>query len=158
MALQLKRELTSSVVTVSTEELNEIPSTSLGNAIAGRLAGVNIAQTNGKPGSTSQITVRGATSGQFAGSNEPLYVIDNVIATKAIFDALDVSEVANVTVLKDAASAAVYGARAANGVVLVNTNSGKSGKTVINCYINCWNYRTNKCSPYDYCLSAGWNY
>jgi len=128
----IKRELTSSVVTVSTEELNEIPATSLGNAIAGRLAGVNIAQSNGKPGSTSQIIVRGATSGQFAGSNEPLYVIDNVIASKSIFDALDVSEVANVTVLKDAASAAVYGARAANGVVLVNTHSGKSGKAVIN--------------------------
>lgn len=128
----VKRELTSSVATVSTEQLKEIPATSLGNAIAGRLAGVNIAQSNGKPGSTSEVIIRGATSGVFNGNNDPLYVIDNVIASKAIFDALDVSEVANVTILKDAASAAVYGARAANGVVLVRTNSGVKGRSVIN--------------------------
>lgn len=128
----VKKKLTSSVVTVSTKELNEIPATSLGNAIAGRLAGVTISQSNGKPGSTSEIVVRGATSGDFAGNNEPLYVIDNIISTKSLFDALDVSEVANVTVLKDAASAAVYGSRAANGVVVVTTHTGTKGKSVIN--------------------------
>ncbi|MCK0156304.1 TonB-dependent receptor [Cellulophaga sp. F20128] len=128
----IKRNLTSSVATVSADEMAEIPATSLSNAIAGRLAGVTIEQSNGKPGSTSAITVRGATSGGFAGNSLPLYVIDNVIATKSLFDALDVSEVKNVTVLKDAASAAVYGARAANGVVLVTTKTGKSGKSVIN--------------------------
>jgi len=128
----IKRNLTSSVATVAMDDLNEMPATSLGNAIAGRLAGVNIDQSNGKPGSTSRIQVRGATSGIFSGNNEPLYVIDNVIATKTLFDALDVSEVKNVSVLKDAASAAVYGSRAANGVVLVTTNTGRKGKSVVN--------------------------
>jgi TonB-linked SusC/RagA family outer membrane protein len=128
----IRRNLTSSIASVSTDELAEIPATSLSNAIAGRLAGVTIEQSNGKPGSTSAITVRGATSAGFAGNNEPLYVIDNVIATKSLFDALDVSEVKNVSVLKDAASAAVYGARAANGVVLVTTKTGKKGQAVIN--------------------------
>ncbi len=129
---EIKRNLTSSLVSINTNEINEIPATSLGNAIAGRLAGVSIAQSNGKPGSTSELTIRGATSGEFQGNNDPLYVIDNVIASKRLFDALDVSEVADITVLKDAASAAVYGARAANGVVLVKTHSGIRGKSIIN--------------------------
>lgn len=127
----IKRNLTSSVASVSTEGLNEIPATSLGSAVAGRIAGVNISQSGGKPGRSSDIVVRGATSGEFAGNSEPLYVIDNIIASKTLFDALDVSEVESVSVLKDAASASVYGSRAANGVILVKTKSGKSGKAKI---------------------------
>src|SRR5690606_23933216 len=128
----IKRNLTSSVSAVTTEEIQEIPATSLSNAVAGRFAGVNISQAGGKPGRSSDIIIRGATSGQFAGNNEPLYVIDNIISTKELFDALDVSEVESVSILKDAASSGVYGSRAANGVVLVKTKSGKSGKPTIN--------------------------
>lgn len=128
----IKRNLTSSVSAVNTEEIQEVPATSLSNAVAGRFAGVNISQAGGKPGRSSDIIIRGATSGQFQGNNEPLYVIDNIISTKELFDALDVSEVESVSILKDAASAGVYGSRAANGVVLVKTKSGKSGKPTIN--------------------------
>src|SRR5690606_27917438 len=128
----IKRNLTSAVAAVTTEEIKEIPATSLSNAVAGRFAGVNISQSGGKPGKSSDIIIRGATSGQFAGNNQPLYVIDNIISTKDLFDALDVSEVESVSILKDAASAGVYGSRAANGVVLVKTKSGKSGKPTIN--------------------------
>lgn len=128
----IKRNLTSAVAAVTTEEIKEIPATSLSNAVAGRFAGVNISQSGGKPGKSSDIIIRGATSGQFAGNNQPLYVIDNIISTKDLFDALDVSEVESVSILKDAASAGVYGSRAANGVVLVQTKSGKSGKPTIN--------------------------
>jgi len=128
----IKKDLTSSVATINAEKLHEIPATSLGNAIAGRLAGVRVSQSSGKPGRTSSINVRGATSAGFFGNNEALYVIDKVVATKALFDALDVSEVESVTVLKDAASAAVYGARAANGVILVTTRSGKTGAAKLN--------------------------
>lgn len=126
-----KRNLTSSVASVDAKQLQEIPATSLGSAIAGRIPGVAITQTGGKPGRTSGITVRGATSGGFRGGSEPLYVIDNVISSKELFDLLDVNEVESVSVLKDAASASVYGARAANGVVLVTTRSGQTGKARI---------------------------
>lgn len=128
----VKRNLTSSVSAITTEEIKEIPATSLGNAVAGRFAGVNISLAGGKPGRTSDIIIRGATSGSFNGNNEPLYVIDNIIATKELFDALDVSEVDNISILKDAASAGVYGSRAANGVVLVKTKSGRTGRPKIN--------------------------
>lgn len=128
----IKRNLTSSVAAVTTEEIQEIPATSLSNAVAGRFAGVNISQAGGKPGRSSDIIIRGATSGQFAGNNQPLYVIDNIISSKELFDALDVSEVESVSILKDAASAGVYGSRAANGVVLVKTKSGKTGSPTIN--------------------------
>ncbi|NKI27475.1 TonB-dependent receptor [Arenibacter sp. 6A1] len=128
----IKRNLTSSVSAVTTEEIQEVPATSLSNAVAGRFAGVNISQAGGKPGRSSDIIIRGATSGQFAGNNQPLYVIDNIISTKELFDALDVSEVESVSILKDAASSGVYGSRAANGVVLVKTKSGRTGKPIIN--------------------------
>ena len=125
---EIKRNLTSSVASVNTEELQEIPNTNLSNAIAGRIAGVAIASPGGRPGNASSINIRGATTGPFTGSAEPLYVIDNVIATKELFDLLDVNEVDDVAVLKDAAAAAIYGSRASNGVILVTTKSGKSGQ------------------------------
>ena len=128
-----KRKLTSSVTSINVEDnLQEIPSTNLSTALTGRFSGVNIIQNNGKPGTTSNINIRGATQGGFSGSTEPLYVIDNVVSSKLQFDLLDVNEVENVSLLKDASAAAVYGARAANGVVLVTTRRGKTGKPSIN--------------------------
>lgn len=126
----IKKNIISAVSTVNVAELSEIPSTSLGNAIAGKLTGVSISQSGGRPGKTSDIVIRGATNAGFRGNSRPLYVIDGIAATKDLFDALDVSEVASVTVLKDAAATAVYGARAANGVMLVTTMTGK-GKAKI---------------------------
>ena len=125
---ELKRNLTSSVATVSSENLQEIPATSLSNILAGRVTGARISTQGGRPGTRSNIIIRGATTGGFAGSNQPLYVIDNVVASKEAFDLLDINEVENVTFLKDAAAGAVYGSRASNGVILVTTKSGKPGK------------------------------
>ncbi|SIR11163.1 TonB-dependent receptor [Maribacter ulvicola] len=128
---EIKRNLTSAVASVSTEELQDIPATSLSNAIAGRLAGVSISSAGGRPGTTAGISIRGATTGPLQGSSAPLYVIDNVIATKELFDLLGVNEVESVSVLKDAAASAVYGARASNGVILVTTKRGQPGKPVL---------------------------
>lgn len=124
---EIKRNLTSSVATADVDDIDEIPNTSLSNAIAGRVPGVSITTAGGRPGTTSSITIRGASTGGFAGSTDPLYVIDNVIATKELFDLLDPNEVSEISILKDAAAAAIYGSRASNGVVLVTTKSGQKG-------------------------------
>ncbi|MEX0314707.1 MAG: carboxypeptidase-like regulatory domain-containing protein, partial [Allomuricauda sp.] len=88
----VKKNLTSSVSSVDTDDLQVIPSTSLSNAIAGRAAGVLITTVGGRPGTTSNIVIRGAVTGAgLQGSNAPLYVIDNIIATKELFDLLDVN-------------------------------------------------------------------
>lgn len=126
---EIKKNLTSAVSSVDTDDLQVIPATSLSNAIAGRAAGVLVTTVGGRPGTSSDIIIRGAVTGAgLQGSSAPLYVIDNVIATKDLFDLLDVNEVESISILKDAAAAAVYGARASNGVVLVTTKSGKTGK------------------------------
>ncbi len=128
-----KRKITSSITNVNVEaDLQEIPATNLSTALTGRFSGVTIAQASGKPGASSDFQIRGATSGGFAGGSAPLYVIDNVVSTKTQFDALDASEVSDVSILKDAAAAAVYGSRGANGVILVTTRTGKSGTPTIN--------------------------
>lgn len=126
-----KRKITSSVSSVKPKELELMPATNLSNVIAGRMPGVNVTTAGGRPGTASNIQIRGASVGPFAGTTAPLFVIDNVIATKELFDLLDVNEVEDISILKDAAAAAVYGARASNGVVLVKTRSGKKGKPVI---------------------------
>lgn len=126
-----KRRLTSSVGSIKPKEIELMPATSLSNVIGGRVPGVNVTTVGGRPGTTSNIQIRGASVGPFAGTTAPLFVIDNVIATKEMFDLLDVNEVEDISILKDAAAAAVYGARASNGVVLVKTKTGKKGRPVI---------------------------
>lgn len=125
---QKKVNLTGAVAAVNTDDIQDTPASSLSNALVGKIAGVLMTQSGGKPGAGSSMTVRAQGTWN---NTEPLYVIDGVIRDKFAFDGLDASEVANVSVLKDAASAAVYGARAANGVVLVTTKKGKIGKPVI---------------------------
>ncbi len=128
---EVKRKLTSAVSSVKTKDLQGIPATSLSNLIGGRAPGVAVSTVGGRPGTTSSIRIRGASIGPFAGTTEPLYVIDNIIATKELFDLLDVNEVDELSFLKDAAATAVYGARASNGVVLVTTKVGTKGKPVL---------------------------
>ncbi len=100
------------------------PVDNLSNALAGRLAGATITQNAGTPGMESSIRIR--SQGTFNNAT-PLFVIDGVVSDKFAFDGLSPNEVENVTVLKDGASAAIYGSRAANGVVLVTTKRGKEG-------------------------------
>ncbi len=122
---QKKASLTSAVVSVKAETIESIPTSQLSNNLAGRLPGVQIIGNSGLVGASSSINIRGT------GVNA-LYVIDNVISDKAQFDVLDPSEVETVTVLKDAAAAAIYGARASGGVVLITTKKGKVGKVSFN--------------------------
>lgn len=128
--MQKKVNLTGSVASVNADDIAAIPASNLSAALSGRLAGVRISQSTGRPGASSSLEVR--AKGTFKDNNtEPLYVIDGVVRDKFAFDGLDASEVESLSVLKDGASAAIYGARAANGVVLVNTKKGTIGKPVI---------------------------
>lgn len=122
---QKKASLTSAVASVDAEEIQSIPTSQLSNSLAGRLPGVQIIQNSGLVGANSSINIRGT-------GVDPLYVIDNVISDKAQFDVLDPNEVETVTVLKDAAAAAIYGARASGGVIVITTKSGEPGKVVFN--------------------------
>lgn len=126
---QKKGSVTGSITSVDAKTIEDIPAASLANALAGRLSGVSISTSTGKPGATSSFSIRAKGT---INNSDPLYVIDGVIRDKEAFDALDASEVANISVLKDGASAAVYGARAANGVVLITTKKGGSSKPTIN--------------------------
>ena len=125
---QKKGSVTGSITSVDIQKIADIPTASLANILAGRLSGVQIATTSGKPGAGSSVNIRAKGT---INNTDPLYVIDGVVRDKLAFDALDPSEVANVSVLKDGASAAVYGSRAANGVVLITTRKGGNWKPVV---------------------------
>lgn len=125
---QKKKDVTTAVVAVNTKDISERPITQTAAALQGKAAGVQVTQPTGKPGASFSVRVRGATSVQ--AGNEPLYVIDGVPTTDT--RDLNTNDIATMTVLKDASSAAIYGARAANGVVLITTKRGKSGDAVIN--------------------------
>lgn len=126
---QKKVNLTGSVAAIDSKAIQEVPAANLSNALSGRLAGVTITQSAGKPGGSSSISIRADGTWN---STEPLYVIDGVVRDKFAFDGLDAMEIDNLSVLKDGASAAIYGSRAANGVILVTTKKGKAGKAVVN--------------------------
>ena len=114
---QKKVNMTGSVTAIKTKDLENIPVSNLSNSLAGRAPGVTITNNSGFAGASSSIRVRGASA-------EPLYVINGIIRDKTAFDALDPNEVESINILKDAASAAVYGSKAGNGVVLVTTKKG----------------------------------
>lgn len=120
-ATESKRETTAAVSIVKAEDLAAIPSSNIEQQLQGRVAGVTVL-TNGQVGSTSQIRVRGF--GAFGG-NEPLYVVDGVPVGSVDF--INPGDVATTTILKDAAAASIYGARAANGVVVLTTKQGARG-------------------------------
>jgi len=119
---ETKRETTAAVSIVKAEELASIPSGNVEQQLQGRVAGVTVL-TNGQPGTTSQIRVRGF--GAFGG-NAPLYVVDGVPVGNTDF--LNPDDIETTTVLKDAAAASIYGARAANGVVVYTTKQGSRNK------------------------------
>jgi TonB-linked SusC/RagA family outer membrane protein len=121
---QKRGTVTGAVSSVNASEFADVPVDNLSNALAGRLSGVTITQAAGTPGMESDIRIR--VSGTY-NNTSPLFVIDGIVADKYAFDALSPSEVESVTILKDGASAAIYGSRAANGVVLVTTRRGKEG-------------------------------
>ncbi|MBX3255142.1 MAG: TonB-dependent receptor [Chitinophagaceae bacterium] len=123
-----KRLFNGAVTSVKSSEIDNIPASNLTNLLAGRMSGVYVSQSTGTPGVASGIRVRSTASWN---ANEPLYVIDGVVRNKAAFDALDPNEVEEVSVLKDAGSAAIYGVRSTNGVIMATTKRGSAQKAVI---------------------------
>ncbi len=123
---QTKKEITGAVQTVSAAEIRDIPVSQISQKLQGRLAGVQINQTTGKPGQGMNIRIRGQLS--VSGGSSPLYVIDGFPISGDISN-INPDEVEDITILKDAASTSLYGSRAANGVVLITTKKGKSGQT-----------------------------
>ncbi|HEX7845990.1 MAG TPA: TonB-dependent receptor, partial [Chitinophagaceae bacterium] len=127
---QRKREIVGSVTTISPSEL-KIPSSNLTNALAGRLAGVISYQRSGEPGQDdAEFFIRGVTT--FGYKQDPLILIDGIEFTKDELRRLNVDDIASFSIMKDATSNALYGARGANGVILITTKEGRSGKAKIN--------------------------
>lgn len=122
-----KSDLTGSVSTLKSEDMQDRMMLSLEDALRGRLAGVVVSTNDGQPGESLNIRIRG--TGSINASNAPLYVIDGVLMDEAD---INPGDVASIEVLKDASSTAIYGSRGANGVVLITTHKGSKGKPRIN--------------------------
>jgi TonB-linked SusC/RagA family outer membrane protein len=122
-----RRDLTGSVASVSGERLEANPVTNIVQALQGQLPGVNVISQDGRPGATMQIRVRGG--GSITQSNNPLFVVDGVQVSN--IDDVSAANIESIDVLKDAASTAIYGARGANGVILVTTKGAKEGKASV---------------------------
>ena len=123
-----KTSFTGSAATISAEKIGPRPITNIGQALAGVSAGVQATVGSGQPGTAPAIRIRGF--GSISSSNDPLYVVDGVPYSASIAN-LNSDDIETITVLKDAASTALYGARAANGVVMVTTKKGAKGKNNI---------------------------
>ncbi len=119
-----KKEVTGSVARVDAEDITKIGTTDLGTALQGQIAGVSVQASSGEPGAKSNIRIRGLSS--VAGSSSPLYVVDGIPYDED--PGLSNNEIASIDVLKDAASASIYGTRGASGVILITTKSGEVGK------------------------------
>ncbi|WP_326937619.1 SusC/RagA family TonB-linked outer membrane protein [Flavobacterium sp. PL11] len=136
---QSKKKLTDNIARVTSKDISQIPVSNMQNALVGKLAGVQITQINGKVEGGVKMRIRGVSS--ISSSQEPLYVLDgmplindNESGSAAPINpliSLNPNDIESVEVLKDASSAAIYGARGTNGVVLITTKQGKSGKTKI---------------------------
>ncbi len=124
---QKKVNLSGSVATVSGKTIAERPAPNLQNLLQGRIAGLDVVQPTGEPGrDNGSFRIRGL--GSYGASSSPLVLVDGVVAS---INNLAPQDIENVTVLKDAASASIYGSRAANGVILITTKKGKAGKNII---------------------------
>ena len=139
----LEKEFSGAASTIDAEAIERLPATSTDQMLQGNASGVQVTSSSGTPGGGVSVRVRGQTS--ISASNDPLYVIDGVPVVSGNLQqsgfggqgqnalaALNPNDIESIRVLKDAASTAIYGARAANGVVLITTKRGKSGKTNVN--------------------------
>lgn len=127
--VQRKEAVTGSVASVRGDILRDVPSANITTALQGRIAGVDLSQTDTKPGSSMQIRIRGVRS--LNASNDPLVVLDGIPFAGSIGD-IDPSVIKSVDILKDASATAIYGSRGANGVILITSTKGKSGKATFN--------------------------
>lgn len=123
-----KRKTTSAISTVKSEDLLKAPTANVTQSLAGRAPGLIVTTSGGGIGSTSSISIRGGGT--------PLYVIDDIISEERDFQNLNPDDIDQLTILKDASATAVYGARAANGIIMVVTKQGKTGKMSVNYSFN----------------------
>ncbi|WP_052823500.1 TonB-dependent receptor [Neotamlana sedimentorum] len=139
---QTKESLTGAVSVVKSEELQQMPTSTFEQSLRGSVAGLQASAVDGAPGANTQIRIRG--TGSINASSEPLYVIDGIPiaagsqstldndgASSNVMASINPNDIENISILKDAASTAIYGSRGANGVILITTKQGKSGKAVI---------------------------
>ncbi len=126
---QKKSVVTGAISKVTAKDLEKVPNGGIGQAIQGRASGVTVSANSGAPGSGATIRIRGITT--FAGANDPLYIVDGVPIESADIASINQSDIESIEILKDAASAAIYGTRAAKGVVILTTKKGKKGKIVV---------------------------
>ncbi|MEO6077847.1 MAG: TonB-dependent receptor plug domain-containing protein, partial [Candidatus Andersenbacteria bacterium] len=122
---QKKSVVTGAISSIKQSDLEDLPVTRIEQSLQGRVSGLTIAANSGQPGSSSTIRIRGITT---FGNNEPLWVVDGVVVDAGGIGYLNQSDIASVEVLKDAASQAIYGARAATGVILITTKKGSRSK------------------------------
>jgi TonB-linked SusC/RagA family outer membrane protein len=126
---QLKKDLTGSVSNLSDERLLDRPAFNLGQAIGGKVAGVKIIERTGAPGGNPMIRIRGTNS--INSNNDPLFVVDGIVGVANALTILNPNDIQSMDVLKDASATAIYGARGANGVILITTKRGVAGKTQV---------------------------
>lgn len=150
-----KTDLTGSIASVAPEDLQGFKSSSIAGALSGQVAGVQVIQSDGAPGSSFNINIRGV--GTLTGDNSPLYIVDGFQVDDISY--LSDADIESMQILKDASSSAIYGSRAANGVVLITTRQGKESKPIIN-YKGSASYRNipaklNVLNPYEFVKLQG---
>ena len=126
---QKKREVTGAITKISADDLDDMPVARIEQSLQGRTSGVRVTSNSGAPGEGATVRIRGTTS--LTNGSEPLYVVDGVIVGGGI-DFLNQGDIESIEVLKDAASASIYGTRSAAGVILVTTKKGSKGKMQVN--------------------------
>ena len=127
---QSRARLTTSISKLDTKVLQNVSYANVGSSLQGTISGLTVQTTTGMPGASPRIIIRGGTSINNPNGATPLYIIDGVI--RPDMNDVDQSDIESIQVLKDAAATSIYGARGSNGVVIIVTKSGKSGRTVIN--------------------------
>lgn len=123
-----KRKLTSSVATISKDQIELVPMATIDNILQGAAPGLLIQSGNGQPGAPASVLIRGINS--INGSSAPLYILDGIQITSGDFESLNPNDFESVSVLKDASASQIYGSRGAAGVILITSKSGKKGATI----------------------------
>lgn len=149
---QRKKDVTVSIEKVNMKDLNKAPVRSFVEALAGRVAGVQVTSTDGQPGSATRIVIRGNNS--ITQDNSPLYIIDGFPLEGPNTNILNPEDIESIEVLKDASATAIYGSRGSNGVIMITTKKGKEGPPVLNFGVSYGLQQTTKTmemmTPYDF--------
>lgn len=127
--VQKKRDVTTAIASLRASDMKGQPVTSMAEAMVGKMPGVQVSQSTGAPGSSLQIKVRG--TGTITAGTSPLYVVDGVPLAQEQLNTFNMNDVESIEVLKDASSAAIYGSRGSNGVVLITTKRGQEGRATV---------------------------